>query len=239
MEEKEAKKPSTTRKPRTPKPVVDESPDMDLQAQMQQMMAMMMAQQQQIVELMKVQQDKKQEAPGIEEPTRKTKKVRKDTGRMNKQELRRKYKGVDIYVANVSQGIVLHKAKNNKYEWQNPGDIEVMSIEDVINMPRAFLHTPWLCIDPYENDEEMVDDIINALALEDVYEYVYILQELDEDINSVGVDEIEHAINLSKKHGFDISVDIAILVERKIRQKELTNYHTIAELSKILGRNFM
>ena len=102
-----------------------------------------------------------------------------------------------------------------------------------LNKGKTVLHNDVIYI------EEMVDDIINALALEDVYEYVYILQELDEDINSVGVDEIEHAINLSRKHGFDISVDIAILVERKIRQKELTNYHTIAELSKILGRNFM
>lgn len=230
------KKRSTTSKPK----VEEEKTTNSLEDQMAQMMAMMMAQQQQIMELMAKQQQPKGVVEEEEErkEQRKTKRTR-SSNKMNKQELRRKYKDVDIYVSNVSQGLVIYQAKNNLYEWQNPGDIEIMTIEDIINMPRTYLHTPWVVLDGYENEEELIDDIVTVLKIEPVYEYIYTLQDMEEDIENVELDDIRKAIQLSRKHGCDISMDITVLVERKIRNKELTNYHMIAELGEILGRKFM
>ena len=114
---------------------------------------------------------------------------------MNKQDLRRKYKNTDIYLTNVSQGEVMYQGKNNLYHWENNGDTEVINIDDVINMPKSFLHCPWLVIDEYENDEELVEDLITVLKLESVYEYIYILQDMDEDINDVDIDDIKKMVD--------------------------------------------
>ncbi len=231
------RKTSTSTKKTTKKEETTPVVENDLQAQMQQMMAMMMAQQQQLMELMNKTNDVEQQVVQDEKP-RKTKRERKDKG-MNKQDLRRKYKNTDIYLTNVSQGEVMYQGKNNLYHWENNGDTEVINIDDVINMPKSFLHCPWLVIDEYENDEELVEDLITVLKLESVYEYIYILQDMDEDINDVDIDDIKKMVNLSKKRGEDLTMDIVVLVERKIRSKELTNYHKIAELGELLGRKFM
>ena len=171
----------TTPKKRTTtsKPKVEEQPKTDpMVEQMQQMMAMMMAQQQQLMELMAKTQQQNQPvkiAEGVvDEKPKNTKRQREDK-RLTKQDLRRKYKGVDIYVTNVSQGMVIYHGRNMKYEWQHPGDVEVVTIEDIINMPKAYLSTPWLCLDGYENEDGVVDDIVDALKLNSIYEYIYIL----------------------------------------------------------------
>ena len=204
------------------------------------MMAMMMAQQQQLMELMAKQQQEPVNTvvDEVVEKPKKTKRIRNEN-RITKQDLRRKYKGVDIYVANVSQGYVTYHGKNMTYEWKHNGDIEIVSIDDIINMPKSYLSTPWLCLDGYENDEEMIDEIVNVLKLGHVYEYIYTLQDMEENINEVEIEEIEKAIALSRKNGYDISMDLVILVDRKIRSGELTNYVFIGELEKLLGRKFL
>lgn len=243
MADEEIKKPTPKKRTTTSKPKVEEQPKTDpMVEQMQQMMAMMMAQQQQLMELMaKTQQLEEQKDDEEEEEQYKPKKPRKkrQDDKMNKQQLRRKYKDVDIYIINVSQGMVIYHGKNNRYEWQNPGDIEVVAIEDIINMPRSYLHTPWVALDAYENEDELIEDIISVLGLHPIYEYIYTLQAMEEDINEVDLEDIKNAIILSKKHGYDITMDMAVLVQRKIRENVLTNYHTIAELSKLLGRKFL
>jgi hypothetical protein len=209
---------------------------------MQQMMAMMMAQQQQLMELMAKTQQQNQPvklAEGVvDEKPKNTKRQREDKG-LTKQDLRRKYKGVDIYVTNVSQGMVIYQGRNMKYEWQHPGDIEVVTIEDIINMPKAYLNTPWLCLDGYENEEGVVDDIVDALKLNHIYEYIYTLQDMEENINNVDLKDIKQAIELSRKNGYDITMDMVILIDRKIRSGELTNYVFIGQLSEMLGRKFL
>lgn len=234
----------TTPKKRTTtsKPKVEEQPKIDpMVEQMQQMMAMMMAQQQQLMELMAKtqQQNQPKMAEGVvDEKPKNTKRQREDK-RLTKQDLRRKYKGVDIYVTNVSQGMVIYQGRNMKYEWQHPGDIEVVTIEDIINMPKAFLHTPWLCLDGYENEEDVVNDIVEALKLEHIYNYIYTLQDMEENINDVDLDDVKRAIELSRKNGYDISMDLVILIDRKIREGVLTNYMIIGQLSELLGKKFM
>ena len=233
------KKRSTTSKPK----VEEEKTTNSLEDQMAQMMAMMMAQQQQIMELMAKTQQQTQPVNTVieevvEEKPRNTKRQREDK-RLTKQDLRRKYKGVDIYVTNVSQGMVIYHGRNMKYEWQHPGDIEVVTIEDIINMPKAYLNTPWLCLDGYENEDEVVDDIVDALKLNNIYEYIYTLQDMEENINNVELKDIKQAIELSRKNGYDISMDLVILIDKKIRNGELTNYVFIGELEKLLGRKFL
>lgn len=241
MADEEIKKPTPKKRTTTSKPKVEEQPKTDpMVEQMQQMMAMMMAQQQQLMELMaKTQQlEQKTEEPQQEEKPRKTKREKSEQ-RRTKQDLRRDHKGKDIYITNVSQGVVIYHGRNMKYEWQHPGDVEVVTIEDIINMPRAYLATPWLCLDGYENDEELIDDIVSVLKLNTVYEYIYTLQDMDENINEVDIQDIEQAIKLSKKNGYDITMDMVILIDRKIRSGELNNYVFIGELEKLLGRKFL
>ena len=242
----ETKKSTTTTKKRTTtsKPKVEEpKPQLSIEEQMAQMMAMMMAQQQQLMELMAKQQQQESinavvEEEVVEKPKQKPKKQRKDDKR-TKQDLRRDYKDTDIYLINITQGIVTYKGKNVTYEWQNTGDVEIVSIDDIINMPRPFLYEPWLVLDSYENPETIIDDIKEVLKLEPVYAYIEILQDLHEDIESVDVREVQRAIELSRKRGFDITLDIVVLVQKKINSKELTNFHLIAELERILGRKFL
>lgn len=243
MADEEIKKPTPKKRTTTSKPKVEEQPKTDpMVEQMQQMMAMMMAQQQQLMELMAKTQQQNQPvklAEGvIDEKPKNTKRQREDK-RLTKQDLRRKYKGVDIYVTNVSQGMVIYQGRNMKYEWQHPGDIEVVTIEDIINMPKAYLNTPWLCLDGYENEDEVVDDIVDALKLNSIYEYIYTLQDMEENINNVDLKEIKEAIELSRKNGYDITMDMVILIDRKIRSGELTNYVFIGQLSELLGRKFL
>ena len=236
----------TTPKKRTTtsKPKVEEQPKTDpMVEQMQQMMAMMMAQQQQLMELMAKTQQQNQPVNTVideivDEKPRNTKRQREDK-RLTKQDLRRKYKGVDIYVTNVSQGMVIYHGRNMKYEWQHPGDIEVVTIEDIINMPKAYLSTPWLCLDGYENEDGVIDDLVDALKLNSIYDYIYILQDMEENINKVDLQDIKEAIELSRKNGYDISMDLVILIDKKIRSGELTNYVFIGQLSELLGRKFL
>lgn len=244
MADEQNKKPAPKKRTTTSKPKVEEQPKTDpMVEQMQQMMAMMMAQQQQLMELMAKTQQQTQPVNTVieevvDEKPRNTKRQREDK-RLTKQDLRRKYKGVDIYVTNVSQGMVIYQGRNMKYEWQHPGDIEVVTIEDIINMPKAYLNTPWLCLDGYENEDEVVDNIVEALKLNHIYEYIYTLQDMEENINNVDLKDIKEAIELSRKNGYDISMDLVILIDKKIRSGELTNYVFIGELEKLLGRKFL
>lgn len=236
----ETKKSTTTTKKRTTtsKPKVEEpKPQLSIEEQMAQMMAMMMAQQQQIMELMaKTQQPNESVEEVVEEP--KPKRKRHDD-KMTKQELRRKYKGVDIYLTNITQGIVNYQGKNMMYHWENTGDVEVVTIDDIVNMPKKYLHAPWLVIDGYENGQEIIDDIVEVLKLEPVYEYIDTIHDIHEDINGVTLEDIERAIKLSRKRGYDITLDLVVLIQRKIDSKELTNFHMIGELQKLLGRKFL
>ena len=238
----EIKKTTTAKKRTTSKPKVEEQkPQLSVEEQMAQMMAMMMAQQQQIMELMTKQQQPKgvveeEEEEVVEKPKPKR---RRNDQRMTKQDLRRKYKDTDIWLTNITQGLVSYQGKNVGYQWENTGDVEVVSIEDIINMPKVYLNEPWLVIDGYENSEEVISDLVSVLRLEPVYEYVDTIHDLYEDINSVPIEDVERAIKLAEKRGYDIRLDLFVLVQRKIDSKELTNFHMISELQKLLGRKFL
>lgn len=236
------KKPTTTRKsaPKktTPKEEVVEN---DLQAQVQQMMQMMAQQQQMFMAMMQQQTQQTQVAQQVEEePTKKTR-VNKGTVQdrgMTKQGLRRKYRDVDIYVQSVSQGTVCYKGKKDNYSWDVKGEVVPMHIDDVIAMPYKYLHEPWLILDDYENEDEVLEDIISALELEHMYRNLYILNELEESINKVDMKELEQIVKENKNKGGSLHLDITAIVQTKIDSGELNNIRKIGEFEKILGRSF-
>lgn len=239
-ENKEPTKKTATRKSAPKKtPPKEEVVEVDLQTQMQQMMQMM-AQQQQMFMAMMQQTQQVQTVEEVEEPKRATrvnKGTVKDRG-ITKQGLRRKYRDTDIYIQSVFQGTVCYKGKKDFYSWDVKGEVLSMHIDDVIAMPYKYLHEPWLVLDDYENNEEVLDDIISALELEHMYRNLYILNELESDINNVDMKELKDIVDGNRSKGGSLHLDITAIVQDKINDGELNNIRKIGEFEKILGRSF-
>lgn len=240
-EEKEVKK-TTTRKPRTPKAEVQESVEPSVQDQMNAMMQMMAQQQQMFAMMMQQMQQPKgvveKDEDVKEEP--KQQKVRpakrEKTGKVTKQQLRRKYKDVDIYLINVTTGTVGYRGKHEYYSWDDTGESIPVAIDDLIAMNDFFLQTCKLTLDEYENEPEMLDDIIQCLELQEAYDYLYLLNDLDEDIENVSPKRVKEVVNSEK--GRSLRADISTLVQQKIEKEELTNGKLIKQYEEILSMNF-
>lgn len=224
MEEQEVKK--TTRKSASAKKDEEIAELKDLIAQQQAMIEKLMS---------KVDETKEEDLPPKQ--TRVNRGTIVDKG-LTKQGLRRKYKNTDIFVQNAIVGSVCYSGKNDMYEWDSKGEVVAMTIDDVIAMPDSYLHNPWLVLDDYENDEEVLDDIIQCLGLEDIYRRLYILTELDEDINSVDMREFERLINESRAEGGTLALDATAIIQNKIDKGILDSNSKIDKFEKILGRSF-
>ena len=240
-EEKEVKK-TTTRKPRTPKSEVQESVEPSIQDQMNAMMQMMAQQQQMFAMMMQQMQQPKgvveKDEDVKEEP--KQQKVRpakrEKTGKVTKQQLRRKYKDVEIYLINVTTGTVGYQGKHEYYAWDDTGESIPVAIDDLIAMNDFFLQTCKLTLDEYENEPEVLDDIIQCLELQEAYDYLYLLNDLDEDIENVSPKRVKEIVN--SENGRSLRADIATLVQQKIEKEELTNGKLIKQYEEILSMNF-
>ena len=224
MEEQEIKK--TTRKSASAKKDEEIAELKDLIAQQQAMIEKLMS---------KVDEAKEDDLPLKQ--TRVNRGTIVDKG-LTKQGLRRKYKNTDIFVQNAIVGSVCYSGKNDMYEWDSKGEVVAMTIDDVIAMPDSYLHNPWLVLDDYENDEEVLDDIIQCLGLEDIYRRLYILTELDEDINSVDMREFERLVNESRAEGGTLALDATAIIQNKIDKGILDSNSKIDKFEKILGRSF-
>ena len=251
MEEtKEQVKKTTTRKSSTKKATASTTDKtkvetVDLQAQMQQMMQMMAQQQQMFMTMMQgmsqaTPMNTEVEVEQEEKPKQKTRvqKTKAQDRGLTKQGLRRKYRNVDIYVQSVFQGSVCYEGKNETYEWETIGDVVPMTIDDLIAMPTGYLHNPWLTLDDYENDAEMLDDIITCLGLESIYRPLYILTDLEEDINKVDLAEFEAIVANNRAEGGTLHFDATAIVQNKILTGELDSSSRIGEFERILGRSF-
>ena len=224
MEEQEIKK--TTRKSASAKKDEEIAELKDLIAQQQAMIEKLMS---------KVDEAKEDNLPPKQSRVNKGTVVNRG---ITKQGLRRKYKNKDIYVQSAIVGSVCYNGKNDVYEWDNKGEVVAMAIEDIVAMPDSYLHNPWLVLDDYENDEEVLDDIIQCLGLEDIYRRLYILTELDEDINSVDMKEFERLVNESKAEGGTLALDATAIIQNKIDKGILDSNSKIDKFEKILGRSF-
>ena len=231
----ETKKTTTARKPKAKPEQKEEVVDMNAMAQQMQQMMQIMAQQQQMI--MQLQQNQPSKEEVEEEPTKKKSRVRiteKASKGLTKQGLRRKYKDTDIYLTSVFTGSVAFEGKNDTYVWSNYGDVQSVTIGDLIDMSRydKYLLTPWLVLDDYENDEELLDDVITCLGLERMYRRLYILQELEDDINAVDMDELSDIL----KENPELKIDVCVIAQNKIDSEELENYRLISEFEKLIGR---
>ena len=115
-------------------------------------------------------------------------------------------------------------------------DVKAETVEDELNMPEIWLASPWVSIDESDNDEELIDDLVTCLHLESIYKHLYILTELDNNINEVDIEKVKEIITKSKDS--TLAKDIASIVQEKIKKGELTNFHTITDFEKILKCNF-
>ena len=240
MEENKEVKKTSPRKPRTTKPKEEEQ-QLDLQAQMTAMMQMMMQQQQQIMELMAKQQEV--EEVKEEEPQQEKKHCRvrpsertNISGKVTKQQLRRKYKETDIYVTSAINMIVTFQGKKEMYKWEQKDECIAITIDDLLAMNERYLLTPWLVLDDYENEPEVLDDIIECLGLEPMYEHLYLLNDLEENISKVDTERVKQVI--SSPRGQGLIYEISGIVQSKILDGTLTNMKTIKEYEKILHKNF-
>ena len=257
----EETKQGTTKKRTTSKPKVEEPKQLTMEEQVAQMMAMM-AQQQQIIMAMLQGQVPVQvpaQAPQTvetkeepakeeikeevkEEPVKEVNEENKNKRKSSKtkQDLRRTFKTQEIYVMNATQGAVSYQGKNMRYTWDSYGDLEPMSIDDVVNMPKSFLSTPYLIIDDYENGSDVKEDIENVLGITNVNDYKNLIEKIEMgNINKMSIEDFSKVVKSTKNRGYDITLDLAILIQHKIDRKELTNYNLIGELSKLLGRKFL
>ena len=225
MEEQEVKK--STRKSASTKKDEEIAELKDLIAQQQAM----------IEKLMGIKQQAEVEEEVEVKKTRVNKGTVVDRG-ITKQGLRRKYKNKDVYVQSAIVGSVCYNGKNDVYEWYEKGEVVAMSIEDIIAMPDCYLHNPWLVLDDYENDEEVLDDIISCLGLDNIYRRLYILTDLDEDINSVDMKEFERLVEESRAMGGTLALDATAIVQDKIDRGILDSNSKIEKFEKILGRSF-
>ena len=239
MEENKETKKTAPRKPRTTKPKEEEQ-QLDLQAQMAAMMQMMMQQQQQIMELMA----KQQEVEEVKEESQQDKKqcrVRPSertniSGKVTKQQLRRKYKETDIYMTNATNMIITYQGKKEFYKWEQKDECIPITIDDLLAMNEVYLLTPWLVLDDYENEPEVLDDIIECLALESMYEHLYLLNDIEENVNKVDTERVKQII--SSPRGQGLIYEISGIVQNKILDGTLTNMKVIKEYEKILHKNF-
>ena len=240
-EEKEVKK-TTTRKPRTPKTEVQESVEPSIQDQMNAMMQMMAQQQQMFAMMMQQMQQPKGVAEKVEDvkEEKKQQKIRpakrEKTGKVTKQQLRRKYKDVEIYLINVTTGTVGYQGKHEYYAWDDTGESIPVAIDDLIAMNDFFLQTCKLTLDEYENEPEVLDDIIQCLELQEAYDYLYLLNDLDEDVENVSPKRVKEIIN--SENGRNLRADISTLIQQKIEKEELTNGKLIKQYEEILSMNF-
>ena len=240
-EEKEVKK-TTTRKPRTPKSEDQESSEPSIQDQMNAMMQMMAQQQQMFAMMMQQMQQPKgvvEKGEDVKEEPKQQKvrpAKREKTGKVTKQQLRRKYKDVEIYLINVTTGTVGYQGKHEYYAWDDTGESIPVAIDDLIAMNDYFLQTCKLTLDEYENEPEVLDDIIQCLELQEAYDYLYLLNDLDEDIENVSPKRVKQIVN--SENGRSLRADIATLVQQKIEKEELTNGKLIKQYEEILSMNF-
>ena len=235
---KETKKSTTTRKPKTAKKV-DEPVGNDLQAQMQQMMQMMAQQQQMFMTMMQgMAQTATSISTEVEVATPKKTKVKKSSQtktskRITKQSLRRTLKDTEIYLINNTVGSLSYSGKNEDYIWDEPGESVPVSIHDLLSMNENFLKCVML--DEEENEPEVLEAIIEGLELQE-YEHLFILNELEDDVNGVSIERVAGIVSTTEGKG--LISDIAIMIQNKIENGELTNTKAIKEYEKILHKNF-
>lgn len=184
-----------------------------------------------------LQQQKQDE--DVETTQNTTKKPTKVKGSVKKNKktkayLKEKYSNQTITLTNITDGTVGYQPTNSPYfyTWKEYGDTQELSIEELLGMPQIFLESPWLKI---EDDEE----IIEALGLEKLYEYMEIFDDL-EDIENLDLDYLQEVIDVfTSKRNRDFIHQVATKAQLAIDNGDLVDYRKIQQLGKMLGKDFI
>ena len=218
----ENKKKTTTRKKKVEEKPVEQNNELtvdELRQMMQQMMATMnMFMQQQVVQ---------QQQPKVEEVVEKEVKPKKQTKKTKWTkadliEIENERIPVKSVIDNVGY---TSKRTNIKYKWSNKGDIELMTVSEILGMEtrsQRFLHTPWLVIE----DER----VVQALRLTELYDLIDKVDDVNK-LLELSTDEIDRIFNkLPKEYKDNFKDEIYV----KVKTRELKDLEIIDALSKIL-----
>ena len=131
-----------------------------------------------------------------------------------------------VEVRNVYNGKVVYNSPKTKinYSWLEKGDIEVMSIEEILTMhtKRKYLEEPWLAID----DER----IIEGLGLEKAVNIIEKVEDT-EALVEMDIQELEKLIDdLNRNQKLNLRDEVVI----KIKANEIRDYATVVALKELL-----
>ena len=218
----ENKKKTTTKKKKVEEKPVEQNNELtvdELRQMMQQMMSTMnMFMQQQVAQ---------QQQPKVEEVVEKEVKPKKQTKKTKWTkadliEIENERIPVKSVIDNVGY---TSKRTNIKYKWSNKGDIELMTVSEILGMEtrsQRFLHTPWLVIE----DER----VVQALRLTELYDLIDKVDDVDK-LLELSTDEIDRIFNkLPKEYKDNFKDEIYV----KVKTRELKDLEIIDALSKIL-----
>ena len=131
-----------------------------------------------------------------------------------------------VEVRNVYNGKVVYNSPKTKinYSWLEKGDIEVMSIEEILTMhtKRKYLEEPWLAID----DER----VIEGLGLEKAVNIIEKIEDTD-SLVEMDIQELEKLIDdLNRNQRINLRDEVVI----KIKANEIRDYATVVALKELL-----
>ena len=223
MAEENKKKTTTRKKKVEEKPVEQPQQTTMTMDQMQQMLQNMMA----TMNMFMQQQVAQQQQPKVEEVVEKEVKPKKQTKKTKWTkadliEIENERIPVKSVIDNVGY---TSKRTNIKYKWSNKGDIELMTVSEILSMEtrsQRFLHTPWLVIE----DER----VVQALRLTELYDLIDKVDDVDK-LLELSTDEIDRIFNkLPKEYKDNFKDEIYV----KVKTRELKDLEIIDALSKIL-----
>ena len=131
-----------------------------------------------------------------------------------------------VEVRNVYNGKVVYNSPKTKinYSWLEKGDIEVMSIEEILTMhtKRKYIEEPWLAID----DER----VIEGLGLEKAVNIIEKIEDTD-SLVEMDIQELEKLIDdLNRNQRINLRDEVVI----KIKANEIRDYATVVALKELL-----
>ncbi len=220
VKETKPKRKTTTKKKAEPKVEQKVEDTVDYKALFEQMQEQMKLMQEQM-KMMEVKKEEKVET--AQEVVNKNEK-------WNKAKLMR-IKDEIVEVRSCFDGVVGYTSPktNTNYKWIEKGDIEVLTIEEILamNTKKIYFQTPLLIVED--------DRIVEALGLKNIYEAVEKIENIDELIE-MDLEDIEDIIGrLSNNHKINLRDEVA----KKIKNAEIRDYVVVQALKRILNIEFV
>ena len=209
VKETKSKRKTTGRKKAEPKVEPKAEDTVDYKALFEQMQEQMKLMQEQM-KMMEVKKEEKAET---------IQKVANKNEKWNKAKLM-KIKDEIIEVRSCYDGVVGYTSPktNTNYKWIEKGDIEVLTIEEILamNTKKIYFQTPLLIVED--------DRIIEALGLKNIYEAVQKIEDIEDIIG-----------RLSNNHKINLRDEVA----KKIKNEEIRDYVVVQALKRILNIEFV